>query len=150
MILPKFFKTKDNTIDLVENSNKKKIYLISCILLETSKSDDKLDDREIAKIKKILKKKNDTNENVDDIFDDALTQVNDSVELYSLSKEIRDNFDHDQIVEIFEFMWEIVLADGEIDDFESGLIRKACGLFHVSGKESSEAKNKAIKNLKER
>ena len=39
-------------------------------------------------------------------------------------------------------MWEIILIDGNLDDFESALMRNAAGLFHISGKESAEAKKK--------
>ena len=44
-------------------------------------------------------------------------------------------------------MGEIILVDNEVDDFETGLIRKVSGLFHITGKESSLAKEKAKKAL---
>lgn len=142
-MLKKFFK-KDEKIN--ECQKEKKLFLIACVLIEIAKSDDNFDDKELLNIKDILKRNKPpiTDNEIDSIFNDALNETNNSVEIYSLTKEIRDMFEHDQILELFQFMWEIILTDGEIDDFESGLIRKACGLFHVTGKESSIAKENAM------
>ena len=41
-------------------------------------------------------------------------------------------------------MWSVMLADGEIDDYESALMTKLVGLFSLTGKESAEAKKKAM------
>ena len=40
-----------------------------------------------------------------------------------------------------------MLADGKIDDFEDAMMRKIVGLFHLTGKDSSEARQKASMNL---
>ncbi len=142
-MLKKFFK-EDEKIN--ECQKEKKLFLIACILIEIAKSDDNFDDNELLNIKNILKRNNPSMsiEEIDGIFNNALKEIDNSVEIYSLTKEIRDMFDHDQILELFQFMWEIVLTDKEVDDFESGLIRKACGLFHITGKESSIAKQNAM------
>ena len=144
-MLKNFFKANEN-IKINECKKEKKLFLIACILIEIAKSDDNFDDNELSNIKDILKRNNHaiTTTEIDDIFNDALKETNNSVEMYSLTKEIRDMFEHNQILELFQYMWEIILTDGEIDDFESGLIRKACGLFHVTGKESSLAKENAM------
>ena len=62
-----------------------------------------------------------------------------------MSKEIRDNFDKDEIIKILEYMWAVVLADGELDDFEAALMSKAVGLLHLTGRESAEARERAKK-----
>ena len=67
-----------------------------------------------------------------------------NVELYTLTKDIRDNFSKEEILQIFEYMWSVVLADGKIDDFEAALMSKLVGLFHLTGKESADAKKKAM------
>jgi uncharacterized tellurite resistance protein B-like protein len=40
-----------------------------------------------------------------------------------------------------------MLTDGKIDDFEDAMMRKIVGLFHLTGKDSSEARHKASLNL---
>ena len=44
-----------------------------------------------------------------------------SVEIYSLTKDIRDNFSHEEILKILEYMWIVMLADGYVDDYEDTL-----------------------------
>jgi uncharacterized tellurite resistance protein B-like protein len=46
-------------------------------------------------------------------------------------------------------MWGVILADGIIDDFEANLMRRMNGLLYVSGIESAEAKERALKTSKQ-
>ncbi len=146
-MLKDFFKKDKKNINQLQK--KEQIDLIACLLIEVAKSDDSFDESELIKIKDILRRNKayTDDKQIDDIIDKALDDTTNSVEMYSLTKEIRDTFDHEQILELFQFMWEIILVDNEIDDFETGLIRKVSGLFHITGKESSLAKEKAKKAL---
>ena len=74
-------------------------------------------------------------------------KVKDNIEIYSITKDIRNNFNKSEILEIFELMWSVMLADGKIDDFEEALMSKLVGLFHLTGRESAEAKKKAISSI---
>ena len=146
-MLKDFFKKDKKNINQLQK--KEQIDLIACLLIEVAKSDDSFDESELIKIKDILKRNKvySDDKQIDDIIDKALDETSNSVEMYSLTKEIRDTFDHEQILELFQFMWEIILVDNVVDDFETGLIRKVSGLFHITGKESSLAKEKAKKAL---
>ena len=146
-MLRDFFKKDKKNINQLQK--KEQIDLIACLLIEVAKSDDSFDESELIKIKDILKRNKvySDDKQIDDIIDKALDETSNSVEMYSLTKEIRDTFDHEQILELFQFMWEIILVDNVVDDFETGLIRKVSGLFHITGKESSLAKEKAKKAL---
>ena len=138
----KKFKNKKNIDDISENE---KNILITSLLIECAKGDYNFSDQEISKIKDLIKKKlNIDQPKVNLIFDKALEMVEGNVELYSLTKDIRDNFNKEEILEIFEYMWTVVLADGKIDDFEAALMSKLVGLFHLTGKESADAKKKAM------
>ena len=138
----KKFKKVDSTEEVSDNE---KNILITSLLIECAKGDYDFSDREISKIKDLIKQKlNIDQPKVNLIFDKALEMVEENVELYSLTKDIRDNFKKEEILEIFEYMWTVVLADGKIDDFESALMSKLVGLFHLTGKESAEAKKKAM------
>ena len=126
-----------------EISDNEKNILITSLLIECAKGDYDFSDQEILKIKDLIKKKLKIDKSkINLIFDKALEMVEENVELYSLTKDIRDNFDKEEILQIFEYMWSVVLADGKIDDFEAALISKLVGLFHLTGKESAEAKKK--------
>ena len=128
-----------------ELTDDEKHILIVSILIECAKGDNDFSDDEILKIKNVIKHKLHVDDNkLNFIFDSALEMTEGNVELYSLTKDIRDHFDKDEILEIFEYMWSVMLADGEIDDYESALMTKLVGLFHLTGKESAEAKKKAM------
>ena len=50
---------------------------------------------------------------------------------------------------LIETLWEIVLSDGEVHDFESNLIRRLAGLLYISDVDSGNAKIRALdKNQK--
>ena len=128
-----------------ELTDDEKHILIVSILIECAKGDNDFSDDEISKIRNVIKHKLHVDDNkLNFIFDSALEMTEGNVELYSLTKDIRDHFDKDEILEIFEYMWSVMLADGEIDDYESALMTKLVGLFHLTGKESAEAKKKAM------
>ncbi|MAI59435.1 MAG: hypothetical protein CMM92_00255 [Rickettsiales bacterium] len=130
----------------IENiSDNEKNILITSLLIECAKGDYDFSDQEISKVKDILKKKLKIDQSeINLIFDKALEMIQGNVELYSLTKDIRDNLSKEEILQIFEYMWVVVLADGKIDDFEAALMSKLVGLFHLTGKESAEAKKKAM------
>ena len=82
------------------------------------------------------------------IFDKAVEASQDNIELYSITKDIKDNFTKDEILNIFVYLWKVILSDGIIDDYESGLMRNLTGLFHLTGKEVAETKATAESLIK--
>ena len=137
-----FNHTKDSL-----NSDEKNILIVS-IFVECAKEDGTISDIEISKIKNILKKKLSLDsENINNLVNQSVENSKNLVEVYSLTKRIRDEFDRDEILEIFQYMWEIILVDGVIDDFEVALMSKLTGLFHLTGKEAADAKKKAKKSI---
>ena len=126
-------------------SDNEKNVLITSLLIECAKGDYDFSDQEISKVKDLLKKKLKIDQSeINLIFDKALEMMQGNVELYTLTKDIRDNFSKEEILQIFEYMWSVVLSDGKIDDFEAALMSKLVGLFHLTGKESADAKKKAM------
>ena len=49
---------------------------------------------------------------------------------------------------LIEVLWEIILEDGKIHDFESNLIRRLSGLLYISDVNCGNAKKNAEANLK--
>ena len=59
------------------------------------------------------------------------------------------NFDNDKKLLLIETLWEIVLSDGELHDFESNIIRRLAGLLYISDVNSGNARKRALnKNSK--
>ena len=141
------FLNKTN-VKLDDISSDDKNLLVACILIEGAKSDDLLLDEEVNSIKKILSTKlNLENNDVDILFSKALNEVNSSVEIYSMTRDIKNKFSHEQILELFEDLWEIIIIDEFIDDYEAALMSKLSGLLGITSKESSDAKNKVLNKL---
>ena len=72
----------------------------------------------------------------------VIKESDNKVEIYSDIKVILDNMDHEQRITVIEMLWGVIIADDKVDEYESNLLRRICGLLHISGKESSEAKRK--------
>jgi len=143
-----FLKTLKTNKKFEEINNLDKAVMISSLMIECAKSDDCFSDKEKEVILDILKKKLYLDENeCEECFKTALDSSNKSVEVYSLTKDIRDNFSKDEIIIIFQYLWQIILSDGVIDDFEASVMSKLTGLFHLTGKESAEAKKAAQESL---
>lgn len=141
-------KFKGEKAELTSATSEEKNILIASLLIECAKEDGDFSDDEIIKIKSLLNTKLNIDSNdVNAIFDAALEITQDNVEIYSLTKDIRDNFSHEEILKILEYMWAVMLADGHVDDFEAALMRKIIGLFHLTGKDSSIAKENALNSL---
>ena len=98
-----FEKLKNENLKTQELSPIDKAVLISTLLVECARSDDNFTDTEKEQIKKILKNKLhlDSSE-VEKCFETANESSGKSIEIYSLTKEIRDNFDKDEILFIFD------------------------------------------------
>jgi len=145
-----FKSLKENKGHIESASDEEKGIMITTLLVEAAKSDDEFADEEITKIKKIVSNKLHFDEELtNSIFDKALETSQDSIELYSLTKDIKENFTKDEILNIFVYLWKVILSDGVIDDYESGLIRNLTGLFHLTGKEVAETKVTAEKLIKQ-
>ena len=143
-MIPFLNKLKDKDIHKEISVDEKNI-LTASLLIECAKEDNDFSDEEIKKIKNLIQHKLNVDQNkLNSIFDSALEMTQGNVEIYSLTKDIRDNFSKEEILTIFEYMWSVILADGKIDDFEAALMSKLVGLFHLTGKESADAKNKAM------
>ena len=143
----KFFNNDSPKLKDLDKNDKN--FLIASILIECGYEDGDLSENEKIRISKILKKKLSlSTEDVTNIIQDAIENNKKTVEIYSLIRNLREKLPHDEILTLFISMWEIVLVDGNIDDFEAALMRKLVGLFHITDRESAEARKKAEKNIK--
>jgi len=145
-----FKSLKENKGNIESATDEEKGIMITTLLVEAAKSDDDFAEEEITKIKNIVSNKLHFDEELTStIFDKAIEVAQDSIELYSLTKDIKENFTKDEILNIFVYLWKVILSDGVIDDYESGLIRNLTGLFHLTGKEVAETKATAEKLIKQ-
>ena len=48
--------------------------------------------------------------------------------------------------DIIEHLWKVIISDNSVDQYESNLMRRICGLIYFSDKESGEIKMRVMKN----
>ena len=68
-------------------------------------------------------------------------------EFHSFTKQIRESCDYEERTYILSMLWQIVLADNEINLLESNLMRRLSGLLFVSDVDSGKAKQDARTRL---
>ena len=139
----------NNKTDLKDLNLNDKNLLIASILIECGFEDGDLSENEKLRISKILEKKLMlSTTDVNKIIQEALENKEKTVEIYSLIRSLREELPHDEILVLFVSMWEVILIDDNIDDFEAALMRKLVGLFHITDRESAEARKQAEINIK--
>lgn len=132
----------------IENENDDEdIQAIIILLLEACQIDGTTEQIEINFIKKLLINKfNFTQEEAEKNLNRTIKNHEESIEIFSQIKTILDQMDHKERIDVIEMMWGVILVDGIIDDFEANLMRRMNGLLYVSGIESAEAKERALKS----
>ena len=77
----------------------------------------------------------------------ASDKVDQSVEVFGFTREIKNAFSPDERIEMMEMLWEVAYADGELHDLEANLMRRLAGLLHVSDRESGTARKRVLARL---
>ena len=120
----------------------------AALLVEAALSDGEFSDHERSRITHILERRFTLPEKLAlDLLADAEAKARDSVEWHGFTKVIKDAYDQEERIKLIELLWEVVLDDEEVHDYEASLIRRLCGLLYVSGRESAEARNRAKARL---
>ena len=78
------------------------------------------------------------------LIDDARKAAHDAADLYGWTRLINAEYAYDEKCYLMEMLWQVVLADGVIDDHESALMRRLAGLIHVEDADSARARQRAI------
>ena len=82
------------------------------------------------------------------VIEESIKNKNNSKSLHYYTSFINKNFDENKKLLLIETLWEIVLSDGDIHDFESNLLRRLAGLLYISDINSGNARKRALdKNL---
>ena len=125
------------------------IQAVIILLLEACQIDGETDEVEIEYINRLLINKfNFTESESKENINQAISNSEQRVEIFSQIKIILNEMDHKERIDVIEMMWGVILSDGVVDDFEANLMRRMNGLLYVSGIESAEAKERAMNQTK--
>ena len=117
---------------------------ISALLVHAANIDEIYSDHEKDLIKSFIKSYL-KDENVNEILKKAEEIENDSNQLLNYTNIIKEN-SIEVKKDIIEHLWKVIISDNTIDQYESNLMRRICGLIYFSDKECGEIKLKLINN----
>ena len=133
-----------------EENNNKNLELLCGLMIEAAYSDGQIEENEINKIKlSLINVFKEDQQIVDMVLNEAIKNKDNSKSLHYYTSHINKNFDDNEKLLLLEALWEIVLSDGEVHDFESNLLRRLAGLLYISDVNSGNARKRALdKNIK--
>ena len=124
--------------------DKKSVIGIAALLVHAAKIDEIYSNHERDLVKNFIKLYL-KDENINNILKDAEKIENDSNQLLNFTNIIKEN-STDVKKDIIEHLWKVIISDGTVDQYESNLMRRICGLIYFPDKMSAEIKLQLLKN----
>ena len=124
--------------------DQKDIIGITALLVHAAKIDELYSDHEKILIKEFIKSylKNDDN---DEILKKAEEIECNSNQLLNFTNLIKKNTTEVKS-DIIEHLWKIIISDNTVDQYESNLMRRICGLIYFPDKMCAEIKLRLLNN----
>ena len=122
--------------------DKESVIGISALLVHAANIDENYSDHEKDLVKEFIKsylKK----ENSDEILKKAEEIEKNSNQLLNYTNIIKQN-SLEIKKDIIEHLWKVLISDNTVDQYESNLMRRICGLIYFSDKECAEIKLKLL------
>ena len=122
--------------------NEKSVVGISALLVHAASIDETYSDKEKDLIKNFIKSYL-KDIDVNDILKKAEKIEEDSNQLLNYTNIIKQN-SMEIKKDIIEHLWKVIISDNTVDQYESNLMRRICGLIYFPDKECAEIKLKLI------
>ena len=122
----------------------KEIDILSGLMIEAANSDGEITQEELNKISHSLIGVFKEDPKVVEISLTKAFENKDNLKsLYFYTSILNKAYTDAQKIKLIEVLWEIILADNEVHDFETNLIRRLAGLLYISDVECGNAKIRA-------
>ncbi len=118
--------------------DKESVIGMAALLVHAANIDEIYSDHEKDLIRNFIKSYL-KNENINEILKKAEEIENNSNQLLNYTNVIKKN-SMDIKKEIIEHLWKVIISDNSIDQYESNLMRRICGLIYFPDKECAEIK----------
>ena len=139
-----FFKNKEKEEDTMNND--KSYSNIAALLIHVAKIDENYEDKEKEIIRKTLIELGATISNIDKLIADASVIEENSNQILSFTREVKNAPESDKI-RIVESLWKIIYSDDNADMYETNLMRRLAGLLYIDAKTMGDLKEKVKKEL---
>ena len=117
---------------------------ISALLINAAKIDEQYSEHEKILIKGFIKSYL-KNSNYDEILNKAEELEHNSNQLLNFTNLIKKNTIEVKS-DIIEHLWKIIISDNKVDQYESNLMRRICGLIYFPDKMCAEIKLRLLNN----
>jgi uncharacterized tellurite resistance protein B-like protein len=120
----------------------------AALLVEAASMDGDFDAAEHAKIARLLVDRFAlTVDEAETLIEEAVAAVDETGQLYGFTRVVKDRYEISDRIRMIEMLWEVAFADGQVDYFESNLIRRIGGLLFVSDRDRGLAKQRVMARL---
>jgi uncharacterized tellurite resistance protein B-like protein len=108
----------------------------AALLVHAAVIDGNTADDELKKLKDLLQERFALSESdADRLIEEGKSRERDAVDLYRFTSVLCRELDQDGRKRIVEMLWEIVMADGELHEFEDNLVWRVAELLGVSARD---------------
>jgi len=81
------------------------------------------------------------------LIEAASMEEAETLDLHRWVQSIKQAYSEEERVALIEKMWEVVYADGVLDEYEANLLRRVAGLIYVPDRQSGEARQRVLARL---
>ena len=120
--------------------DKESVIGITALLVHAANIDENYSAHEKELVKEFIKSYL-KDENLDEILKKAEEIEKNSNQLLNYTNIIKQNSSEIK-KDIIEHLWKVLISDNTVDQYESNLMRRICGLIYFSDKECAEIKLK--------
>ena len=126
----------------MKNLDKESVTGISALLVHAAKIDEIYSDKEKDLVRKFIKSYL-KEEEINETLKKAEEIEKSSNQLLGFTNIIKQN-SMDIKKDIIEHLWKVIISDDKVDQYESNLMRRVCGLIYFPDKECAEIKLKLV------
>ena len=132
----------------VETQNKE-LDLLSGLMIEAANTDGKVTQDELNKISSsLINVFKEDPKAVEVSLTKAFENKDNSRSLFYYTSKLNKSYSDEKKIKLIEVLWEVILSDNEIHDFETNLIRRLAGLLYISDVQCGKAKIRASNKVK--
>ena len=125
------------------NINKESLKGITALLVHVANIDEAYTDKEKKIIKDFIASFSYSDSDVEKVLKEAEQLESDSIQLLSFTNLVKKE-SLELKTEVMEHLWKIIISDKSVDQYESSLMRRICGLIYFPDKLSGDIKIKIL------
>ena len=123
-------------------------FALAALLIETARSDDRVEDREHSLIERALARRFGLSaDEATRLIAAAERGALQATDLFHFTRVVVENFSEEERVDVIDMLWDVAYSDGALTGDEDALIRRVAGLIYVSDRDRGEAKRRARNRL---